>query len=228
MVLQISPRELEANVRHEEKSKVRIKVGGEYRDTYDQFAYFQPSGDVLVDVHGYRIPLKSSDYGFPNSRTVRVDRRGRVTGFSPGAEEAYATLFEREEVSLNDALETIARAVNHSIEYDVSTVESGDFRETEKVAIRDSGYKPRGDETVKGICSDAGELIRTLFGLALRDSTLRYVEVASTNEIGPHDTTVVFDTQTGNWAVVNSKSPLKPYNLVPRERLEDLGHPFTR
>jgi len=37
-----------------------------------------------------------------------------------------------------------------------------------------TGYTPDGDETVKGVCADAGNLIRELFKSGLEDPALRF------------------------------------------------------
>ena len=224
-MIQITEKELKANIVY----KTRTPFG-------NRFAYYKPTpSDVLVCIHGCKIPLGLNQYGFPDTRSVRVNKRGRVTGFSPRKEEAYAELFTREEVPLNAALETIAGAVNGSMEYDAQRVLSRSFLYGKGIlgkglrdSIRYSGYTPDGDETVKGVCADAGNLIRELFKSGLEDPALRFSLLVTETNISTHSTTLVFDTQTGNWVVVNSKSPLKPYNLVPREKLEDLGKPFVR
>lgn len=42
-----------------------------------------------------------------------------------------------------------------------------------------------------------------------------------------HDTTLVFNKETGYWVVINSKSPVKVYNLVPKEKLVEIGRPYV-
>ena len=236
MVTQVTTQDLEAHITGTISVKSLVRANGQNGKFTVNFVYFEPSSaDLLVptDVGGtYKIPLKMNNYGFPDSRVVRVDRRGRVNGLSPLPADKYHRMLDRQEVPLSEALEIIARVVNESMEYDTEGLISGRYGElpTQELLqkISASGYTPHGQETIKGICGDAGELIRTLIGCTLRDDSLNYLCISSKSKSGDgHDTTLVFDPATENWAVVNSKSPLKPYNLVPREKLSELGIPFA-
>jgi hypothetical protein len=93
---------------------------------------------------------------------------------------------------------------------------------------RSFGYRPTGREVMKGVCTTAGYFIRQIMHhLGLEDS-IKFSHVTScTERLANHDTTLVFDRGTGHWAVINSKSPIKPYNLVPKDRLPDLGRPYA-
>ena len=88
-------------------------------------------------------------------------------------------------------------------------------------------YRPTGEEVMKGTCVDAGELIRTILGSLGMEDRLKYSYVQARNNFAPHNTTVVFDKISGEWAVINSKSPTKPYNLTPKDKLVELGKPYV-
>lgn len=225
---ELTKTELEANITHTEKSGISIKVGNKWKETYTKYAYFSPdSGRDDFNFYGYVVPLSSDKYGFSSSRNVRVRGKSNKIKISPEAQRLHDEMFANDEVPLNAALETIARCINDSMEYDVTVIESGNYSQEFKDKIKSSGYKPRGDETLKGVCVDAGKLIRQLLGQTLSDSMLRYTHVGSRTEISAHDTTLVFDIESGEWAVINSKSPLKQYNVVSKEKLPELGYPYS-
>ncbi|MBI4162355.1 MAG: hypothetical protein HY513_01620 [Candidatus Aenigmarchaeota archaeon] len=232
-MLEVTPQELATHLTYKEIDKMfGIKVDGVTQHRSERrYAYFQPNGDIGVSIYGYYIPLRLSNYGFPETQTVGIKVK-RVTGFSPKLQIAYDKLLRNASVPLIEAVETIAMCVNDSIEYDTDAVfGSDDFGERVKERIRVVNYTPNGQETVKGICSDAGWLIKTLFDWTLIEPSLRYTSVDTmkagrTEETRHHDTTLIFDIRTAHWIVVNSKSPLKPYNIVPFERLQDLGSPY--
>ncbi len=237
MTTQITPLDLEANLTGVKTKRSYVSIGGQRGDYTRRFVYFDPFAadfQIPTDSGGtYVIPLRMEKYGFPDARTVRVDKGGRVTGVSPEVESLYRGLFEREEVPLNEALEILGKTVNDSMEYDIDALNGRDDISSASQElierVKASGYIPTGQETVKGICKDAGPLIRALLGYTLRDSSLKYIGIDSINETGDsHDITLLLDPETENWVIVNSKSPLKPYNIVPREKLQELGSPFNQ
>ena len=89
-------------------------------------------------------------------------------------------------------------------------------------------YKPNGDETLVGYCTHAGDQIRILLTQFIMDPNLRFANVSSPIlQVVGHDTTLIFDIETQNWAVINSKSPIKLLNLTPFERLHEIGRPYV-
>lgn len=241
--MRVTRQDMEGHVTGETEVRYAISIPGQSRDTRTQKSvYFDQTGSDLpiqTDESGeYTIPLNTDRYGFPDTRTVEIDNRGRVTGISSDRETSYRNLFRGGHVPLNEALETLGAVVNDSMRYDIDGLLGGQyeregttvrFSQALKRRIQDSGYSPTGKEPVIGICHDAGYLVRTLLDYTLRDPSLRYIELRPRNETGDeHDVTLVFDIETGHWTVVNSKSPLKPYNLVSQEKLEELGHPLVQ
>ena len=228
MVYIMTPDELGQHVTDTRESGISIKRGGKWHKALKKYAFFHldSPADADIFVHGYHIPVEYENYGFPNSRTVGIDTRGRITGFSEKPQQTYDSLFLTGRVPLNEALETIAAAVNESTVYDVEAVLTGDFNEEFKRNVKELNYVPNGDEVTSGICSDTGNVIRTLLGNTLRDPSLRYTHIGARGEVSAHDTTFLLDIETGEWVVVNSKSPFKPYNVVPREKLPELGDPY--
>ena len=231
------------NITAEELRQVLVGVGeagfaiqleGDTEPTRVQHAltYF-PNGDVYFPIGGrpeVRVPLSMDNYGFPNSRKAKFAKNRRVAGLSKDTEQAYSSLFDRDDVTLNEALNAIGMAVNGSMEYDLDMLEQGNNSRNypnrqeivEYIERARASYKTTGEETVKGMCGQAGYLIRTVLGYHLKDPNLRYTCASSENGVA-HDITVVFDTLDGNWAIINSKSPIKPYNLVPKDRLSEFG-----
>lgn len=217
-----TPEELEANVTGVDELEDG-EFGGNPMKSRDKWVYFDKAGSdvkIPVEYSGFVIPLSLSKYGFPNARKIKT-KKTTSDGLFAG----------KREVALNEALETITGCVNESMEYDMErvyqAVDSGGLPQEFKSAVMTSGYRPKGDETFKGICGDAGRRIRNVLAGKLADQTaLRCIHVSSQSKGVSHDTTLIFDTAGGGWAVLNSKSPLKPYNLVPKERLHELGRPY--
>jgi len=206
-------------------------------DLTEKLTYFTPSpSNIKIPIsleenpwELYKIPLNPKLYGFSSTRLSYLHQNSQVIGFAPPAQASIDKLFHENNHPLNEILETITSAVNRSVEYDLESIKkSPKLTNFTKNVLQDSDYFPEGDETVKGVCTEAGYLIRTLLSRMVNDPELRYMELLtySKKTLCHHDTTLVFDINSGEWVVLNSKSPLKQYNLVPKEKLKDLGKPF--
>jgi len=236
----ITQKDLEENLKHIEKEDKEIVVDGVKVKLDDKkYAYFYPDGnDIHIYTSDFIIPIMGRNYGFPADRIVKTKNINPAEldiSFSKSSSKEYTGLTLRPEANLNESLEIIAKCVNDSIAYDIKLVEQNYregkigwewYKELVK-CLKKSNYKPNGEETMKGICADAGNLIRKLLAETIVDEDLRCAEISAQSKISHHDTTFVLDIKTGNWVVVNSKSPLKQYNLVPKEKLDELGYPYS-
>ncbi len=214
---------------------------------YDHYFFF-PKTDDTVDVtieYCMHIPLKPENYGFPDGRMVGIKPRRRKLELSDMARDEYESLLKKRQVPANKLFESAGFIINDSMEYDFESLwwgarvfffenNRGNEVKTErqlrefKAETEDCSYTPTGREVTKGICVTAGSYIRFLLRSLNMEDRIAFTHVtAQTNDIVSHDTTLVFDRGTGHWAVINSKSPLKPYNLVPFEKLEELGRPYA-
>lgn len=210
--------------------------------------YFNPLPDLyvfskpnlrkrnVIDVHlgvdtTLRIALDLDDYGFPPEAAVALDPKPMFEKppFSPPYEDLYRQLFEVRTYGLAQLLEAVGAIINGSMAYDFSKMpdprpasayQGPTPFSREELAKQ---HPPRGNETLKGQCQDAGHLIRRLLLSLHPAKTLLIAELTTQARGFFHDVTLVFDTLTSRWALVNSRSPLKPYNLIPKERLPDLG-----
>lgn len=180
------------------------------------------------------VPLEPSNYGFTSEHKTTLRPCKLELYLTDEAASAYERLLATREIELSELCETVGFVVNHSMEFDfekAKAIHAKGLSDMSVAAYEEAlyalGYKPHGGETLKGICSSAGKLIRQiLFSLRL-DKRIGFFNVGSYNGVSHHDSTLVFDKPTGHWAVINSKSPTKPYNLVPQERLVDFGRPYV-
>lgn len=215
---------------------LRFVMGGEKKESPAHHIYFFfPKTDDSIDikvngVEGLFVPLDPKKYGFSDSKTVKLSPTRLDADLSGRARELYEGLVCSDEISLNELLESAGYIVNSSVEYDID--------EARRLEIKHGGdglkwdeykqtYQPTGEEVMKGRCEAAGNIIRgLLFSLGIEDRFL-FTRVNAANGITTHDTTLVFDRESGEWAVINSKSPIKTYNLVPEEKLTELGRPYV-
>ncbi len=169
-------------------------------------------------------------YGFSPDEVVEINPQ-EVTGLnlSEKSSKLYEQILGSGQYNLNDLLESVGRIVNASVAYDFNEF-SNRTGVREGDPLFDSamgGYSLNGDETIDGVCTDAGRMIRQiLFNLGL-PGYIGVTSVSSNNGITSHDTTLVFNGESGRWAVLNSKSPTKKYNLVPKDKLNEIGRPFV-
>ncbi|MAG91816.1 hypothetical protein CMO83_04015 [Candidatus Woesearchaeota archaeon] len=216
--------------------------------------FFNPTGDIIVsdeNVGGF-IPFHNRDYIFSHDRTVEIADGSVSIRLTPASGALLTELMNKGQVPLNEALEIIGKAVNNSYRYDISGAikrvrnsalgrrayyaGKGYSEDRCRIPMTEArefvrgvrGYRPQGDETLVGYCTHAGNHIRALLSQFVVDPKLRYINVFDrTLRAATHDTTLVFDIESQHWAVINSKSPLKPFNLVPFERLKEFGYPYT-
>ena len=171
--------------------------------------------------------LDRKKYGFGEDVRVDVNPRRVNIRFAPQAQEIYDMLLLREYVGLNSLLDNTGFIVNSSMVYDPEAGCS-EAEENAKTSLKLAGdYKPSGDETLRGICGDSGDLIRTLLYNFRMPDTIKYLHVSTKIGSLQHDNTVVFDVNSGNWAVINSKSPRIEHNLVAKEDLGDMGNVYN-
>jgi len=235
---ELSQEEMERHISYVEKINRTIICDGQEHKTPDQkFAYFKPKkGNIEVCVKEFDISLSLGNYGFSDSRIVKLSKSvNDDLKFSELMAKEYDSLFKNDKTPLNKALETIAKCVNNSIRFDIEGLSKKFYNREyalypgfseEFLRLAKNSYKPSGDETLVGICSDAGKIIRNLIGKNIEEDIIQYAHITARSDLSNHDTTLVLDTKEGRWAVVNSKSPLKQCYLVPKEKLREFGRPY--
>jgi hypothetical protein len=179
------------------------------------------------------IDLDRDKYGFQTDRSVQISPSQLGLTLSPQAVEVYQRLIRSGTVSINNLLESVGFIINDSIEYDYDgliSVQRDYGSDTSRTEKEQRDYTPTGNEKMKGLCHDAGKLIRQLFQSLQLDERYQFIRVTCPelpNGTINHDTTLFVDLSSGEWAVVNSKYPVHSFNLVPEERLSELGRPYT-
>ena len=131
-------------------------------------------------------------------------------------------------------LESVAKNVNDSMEYDFKAAKlivvknqkcNDNLEERVEQFVKNAPYRPTGKETQKGICSDAGCQIRDKLN-KIKDVKFHWLKTKRERhglDI-EHDTTFVYNPETLEWAVLNSKSPYLQFNVFPKELLtKDYG-----
>ena len=199
----------------------------------ETYVFFPPSeGARLIPLwlnSFLKVPLSLDRYGF-SGKTTEIRPREIPLQLSTAAQTQYSRMAGMGKIEIADMLETVGFVVNDSMEYDfckMITIDRELGNDIGKWEQLRTTYRPSGKEMVKGICDDAGKTIRSILSSLGIDERLRFFYVGTMNAFAPHDTTAVFDSISGYWAVINSKSPTKPYNLVPPEKLGELGFPYA-
>ena len=235
----ISQDDIRRNVR-QHSIKAGFKTSDVQRpDTHLFFVYFERGEHSLLIPVSYSknlfVPLSPSSYGFEDDQ-VSISPAKIDLPMSELGRAAYERLVSQRQVSLSYLLECVGGMVNGSLQYDFQKMIGMDIaggRDPSGWIAKRDEYSPTGFEVAKGICTDAGASIRSLlssFGMA---QNIKFTNVPvnymlpGSKRIGVHDTTAVFDASSGRWAVINSKSPTKLYNLVPKDRLVDLDSPYV-
>ncbi len=205
------------------------------------FAFFEKAeGSIeipLISVGGKKgdvhivTPLEIQNYGFPNGEKTTLKPQA-VQGLELNDEsrQLYLELLKTESIGLNELAETVGSIVNSSMQYDLEkALNLRNWTEKQREFLTTAGekYLQTGREVSMGICSDAGQQIRKILTSLGLEQQFGIVSVAAT-KIVTHDTTVIFNTITGEWNAINSKSPAKQYNLVQIGNFEELGWPYWK
>lgn len=203
--------------------------------SYEFLAFFEPADFArrisISPNGGLYVPLEVKNYGMDYGLNVRPSRI--ALDLSKVARLAYEILLLQKTVNGNLLLETVGGIINSSMEYDFDKMDGWE-KGLEGIPSHlweraRHQYFPSGNEVTKGICGDSGKLIRkVLAGLGF-DQHIKYVQAQaqSPRTLMGHDVTLVFDSKTANWAIINSKSPILTYNLVPKQNLSDLGRQYS-
>jgi len=202
--------------------------------------------DINIHRGSIDIPLCLDKYWFEDKESIHikpiVGRKSEIN-LHPKLKKMYDNMFDEQDIFINELLENIGKVVNDSIAYDFDYMKekqlqenkqvsfnSEEEREKEEEKIREARdikmretYIPTWIETNKGVCHHAGTMIRNILSKIWLPTNIKYLEI-STSSWWPasHDTTLVFDRNTGNRAIVNSKSPTKNFNLAWKEDLPKL------
>jgi len=214
-----------------------FKIGGEETkvDPSEDIYFFFPKQKSSVEIpiagqYEMYIPLQSEQYGFSPNQKIRINPLCLELNLSRSAREAYEGILNLREESVSDLFELVGFIINDSMEYDFKKIIASEKElgnDTLKWDEPQRNYHPTGDEVNKGICVDAGKIIRNLLESLGMEKRFGYTYANARNNFASHDTTVVFDKISGEWAVINSKSPTKSYNLTPKEKLVELGSPYV-
>ena len=197
-----------------------------YSDMIDHHLYFLPDeGDLKFHLgHGILVSLNKEEYGL--SGIVAYDPLGQKLTLSEESGRRYGVLLDRRAMDIGDLLETVGAVINESMEFNPEGKLPERVEEAMK-ALSASTYRPTGKETMKGICDDAGKMIRGLLGSLQLDPRYKFFKVSTRIGEISHDNTIVFDTVLGNWAIINSKSPRITYNLVSSTQLGQMGNAYN-
>lgn len=218
------------------KKSLQFKINGKLtpkKPSEDIYFYFQKdenSVNILVGNYVGYVPLATEKYGF-NGETSKLNPQ--VVGeldLNDISRERYHALASRQEAKLSEILETVGSVVNSSMRYDFDKIIE---KEKSLGHISDwseakSKYIPTGEEVSQGVCFDAGKQIRNILSNLGMESKYKVRHVSSSKNGFMHDTTLVFNEESGAWGVINSKSPTKEFNFATRGQLEELGSPYYK
>jgi hypothetical protein len=230
---------------HPGPDKVEVEIHGQ---ECSELASYTRSRDL-------RLVLDPAKYGFDDDTTisynalkdVRVEWsglsvNGRSLHLNERSDSELDRLYSSGNIAVNGLLETVGGIVNGSMEYDTKVLTDAlttiaQEKDLSKEALQREldtlnevhAYDP--DATMTGVCRHAGLLMRDIL-LSLELEGDRYLWAQTTGLIegdvpALHDYTVLVDRETGHWALINSKTTRNEMNLVPRDRLDECGLPFS-
>ena len=138
---------------------------------------------------------------------------------------------------VQELLGGVGSMANSSIAYDYDMMAwaaraavSDEFMALQIEKLRDEN-PPTGEEESVGFPDDVGKLIRSiLFSLGL-ERRYGFSLVSTDPHDGVelyHDSTLFFDKETSEWALLNARCSVLPYDVVPKIMLPDVGGPFSR
>jgi hypothetical protein len=223
-------------IRYDEGVSIGL-VGEDVRDNpLEQLYFFFPRQENSLNIplsnqKEMYLALQPDTYGFSDDRMVSINPTPLNLDLSQRAREVYDNILASPEMKINTLLEAVGFIVNHSLDYDFDKQRELDRKwggDASRWDELQKNYRSTGKEVLKGDCQDAGAMIRDILGSLGMEDNLKYTKVIARDGPFFHDTTMIFDKDTGEWAVINSKSPSKQYNLVSKEKLHELGSPFYR
>jgi len=230
---------------HPGPDKVEVEIRGQ---ECSELASYTHSRDL-------RLVLDPAKYGFDDSQTISykalkdvreewsgLSLNGRSLHLNESSDGELDRLYSSGSLPVNELLETVGYIVNGSMEYDTKVLTDAlatiakdkdippEALQRELDALDEiDAYNP--DATMTGVCRHAGLLMRDIL-LSLELEGDRYLWAQTTGLIDGdvpalHDYTVLVDRETGHWGIINSKTTRNEMNLVPRDRLDECGLPFS-
>jgi len=194
---------------------------------------FFEEGDVRINPFfiqflNINIPLKKDNYGFPENRRISIVPARRLElSLNEESRVRYEQILSSKQVPANLLLDYAGFMINNSMRFSPEGTSDSEYKcGVEVLELAGKNYRPTGKETMSGMCAKAGNLIRKILNSLNMEDTIRFTNVHAVIGRYSHDNTVVFDINSGNWAVINSKSPRIEHNLVPKDGLKRMGMPY--
>jgi hypothetical protein len=173
------------------------------------------------------IPLKKDNYGFPENRRISIAPARLELSLNEESKARYGQILSTKQFSANSLFDSVGFIINNSMKFSPDGTSGSEYKcGVEVLGLAGENYKPTGKETMIGMCAKAGSLIRTVLSALNMEDTVRFTNVHTSIGVYSHDNTVVFDINSGNWVIINSKSPRIEYNLVPKDGLKRMGMPY--
>jgi len=217
-------------------NSLQFKINGKLtpkKPSEDIYFYFNKEEDSLnipVGNHIGYISLMADKYGFEGEKSKLNPVVVEGLNLNDSSRKRYEMLISKQEATLPEILETVGFVVNSSMRYDFDKIIKKE-KSLGYVSNWDeakSKYAQPGDEVSQGVCFDAGKQIRNILCNLGMNSKYKIRHVSSSKNGFLHDTTLVFNEESGTWGVINSKSPTKDFDFATKDQLEELGHPYYK
>ncbi len=169
------------------------------------------------DVDEKKILLTEKKYGFSEiAEVIMHPKRVHLPILSRISQDMYDQILTLQKAPLQWVLECCGKIVNESMEYDFSR-----DKVKENVRAAQVSYHTSGNETIKGVCTDAGLLIRRIIRSLGLPKEYIILKTGINWKSVLHDVTLIVDKATRRWVAINSKSPTKEFVIVPLSSLAD-------
>ncbi len=232
----------------ENKSEVVDEISQIIQDKWIYFTLFFSNvwANVTIDLWAwFNLPLKSHDYWFDSNYNIHITpnlHNQPDIELDPQLRKIYDSIFCKQDIQINHLLESIGKIVNDSMLYDFDYIKNrqlleakwwlnydeNEIRNRWDITMRET-YIPTWLETNQWVCWNAWKSIRNILWTIWLPEHIKYMNISSYKAWSScgHDTTLLFDINTGNWAVINSKSPTKHFNLTAKADLSQLWTPYV-
>jgi len=197
-----------------------------------RYFLFSPKSEQNTEIRYYNkkvfIPTNMQNYSTKPIiiKTIHPTRPAFFGELTKENKEQYINLELNPPKNLVELAEHLSQITKQSIEYDIDNIKyKKEFKEKDPQLIKKAkqSYIVPKHPDKKGKCVDQGNRFRQSLQAIGLPSNIKYTKISCDRGNIYHDLTLIMDTDSKQWFLVNSLSPTLNFDVIEKENISEIG-----